>query len=347
MGRAFETALSIPAQTAAIQELEASWGKIYTRLAIFPVAGQEVLRVTATTRCENDAGKPLSAESSLIGLKSLCDTPAKAQEVTSWIFKTADALVSLEEKRHLGPVVDILQARVLAVAIMLAEQLSDGEKATCLDQWERVTFRVFSFYRNDARTKVGDYVRLARKILRQEVGAKAPAEILAELKNLGSDFPVDLAVQNALDKKNCYEGFEAECRYLLWRFEEYLAAKAGAEVNKELRATIWNDRTAAETIEHIYPQNPATPGPWDGKLNAGEKMEAHIHRIGNLLLLPQVLNAEASRKPFSEKKAAYAKSEGLRIVKEVTQKNDWRQQEIEEREAEIIAWAKTAWADVP
>jgi hypothetical protein len=75
--------------------------------------------------------------------------------------------------------------------------------------------------------------------------------------------------------------------------------------------------------------------------------DQHVHRIGNLLLLPQSLNSEARRKGFLEKKLAYAKSEGLRIVKEVMQKADWRQTEIEEREAAIIVWAKTAWADLP
>ena len=347
MGRAYETALSAPAQTAAIQELEASWGNIYQRLAIFPVAGHEVLRVTATTRCENDAGKPLSAESSLSELKSLCDTPAKAQEVTGWIYKTADALVALEEKRHLGPVINVLQARVLAVAIMLADQLLENQKVNCLDQWERVTFRIFGLQRKDARTKVGDYVRLARKIVRQETGAKTYAEILVELKALGSDFPIDGTVDAALAKQNCYEGFEAECRYLLWRYEEHLAKQAGAEVNKELRAAIWEARSAAETIEHIFPQNPEVGGPWDGKLNVGELLDQHVHRVGNLLLLPRALNSEATRKGFLEKKPTYAKSEGLRIVKDVIQKADWRQTEIEEREAAIIVWAKTAWADLP
>jgi hypothetical protein len=347
MGRAFETAQTKPAQTAALQELEAEWGNIYQRLAVFPVSGQEVLRVTASTRCESDAGKPLSAEASLGAFKALCVTPANTQEVTHWIYKTADALVKLEEQRHLGPVADVLQARVLAVALMLAEQLSGDEKRRCLDQWERVTFRIFGLLRKDARTKVGDYIRLARSIVRKEPGATTQTEIFSKLKSLGETFPIDGAVQEGLAKRNCYEGFEVECRYLLWRYEEHLAQKAGGEVNQELRATIWEARSAADTIEHIYPQNPEAGGPWEGKLNAGETPDQHVHRIGNLLLLPKALNSEATRKGFAEKKVVFAKSEGLRIVKEVTEKADWRQAEIDEREKGILEWAKTAWADLP
>jgi len=102
----------------------------------------------------------------------------------------------------------------------------------------------------------------------------------------------------------------------------------------------------AETIEHVFPQNPKASGPWDGKLNAGEILEQHVHRIGNLLLLPQKLNSKATRDGFAVKKLVFSKSEGLRIVKEVTDKDDWGQIEIEEREKRILEWAKTAWGDL-
>ena len=347
MGRAYETAQNDTSRTAALQEIEAIWGNIYGRVAVFPVSGQEVLRVTASIRCESDAGKPLSAEAALSSLKALCTSSAKAREVSTWLYKTADCLVKLEEQRHLGPVADVLQARVLAVALMQAEQLSDSDRVKCLDQWERVTFRVYGLLRKDARTKVGEYVRLSRRIVRKEAGACTFSEVVNALRQLGADCPIEKAVEDGLARKNCYEGFENECRYLLWRYEEYMAKKAGSEVNKELRAIIWEERSAAETIEHIYPQNPASPGPWDNKLKAGESVGNHVHRIGNLLLLPKSLNSEAQRKAFVEKKQAYAKSEGLRIVKAVIEKTDWTQSEIEQRETEIITWAKATWGDLP
>jgi hypothetical protein len=349
MGRAFETAKNPTVGSAAIGELEAQWGKIYQRLAVFPVKGQEVLRVTATTRCESDAGKPMSAEASLAALKALCNTPADARDITEWIFNTADALVKLEQQQHLGPVTDVLHARVLAVAIELAGQLNECQRQQCLDQWERVTFRIFGILRKDARTKVGDYIRLARKILREESEASTFNRIFTELKKLGAgdSYTITKAVQDGLANRNCYEGFEAECRYLLWRYEEHLAKEAGGEVNKELRAEIWNARSAAETIEHIYPQNAESGGPWKGKLKKGESAYKHVHRIGNLLLLPKVLNSKATRKGFEEKKIVFVKTEGLRIVKEVIAKADWTQAEIEEREKKILEWVRNAWDDLP
>jgi hypothetical protein len=59
------------------------------------------------------------------------------------------------------------------------------------------------------------------------------------------------------------------------------------------------------------------------------------------------LNEDAKRQGFAAKKNIYAKSEGLRIVKEVMREKDWRQQEIEKRERKIAEWAKKAWADIP
>lgn len=345
MGRAFETAKTEPARLAAIDELEKRWGNIYGRLACFSVPGHEVLRVTASIRCQSDAGKPLNAEVSLASLKALCISPATTQEVANWLYETTDALVVLEEQRHLGPVADVLQARVLAVAIRLATQLVGKQKQICLDQWERVTFRIYGLLRKDSRSKVGDYVRLARRIMRQEPGAKTYPEILKALILLGKDAPINKAVDEGLCAANCYEGYADECRYILWRYEENLATQAGADVNKECREAIWNARTAAETIEHIFPQTPAAGGPWTGKITTGDVAD-HVHRIGNLVLLPKPLNSAAQRKGFAEKKTVYAKSEGLRMIGEVMKKTDWTQTEIETRETRIADWAKKAWDDV-
>ena len=137
------------------------------------------------------------------------------------------------------------------------------------------------------------------------------------LRKIGRDYPVEEAVKARLSKQNCYDGFEEETRYILWRYEEHLAAKAGADINKEIRVQIWEERDASDSIEHIFPQSPESGGAWDGKLNKGEKPEDHVHRIGNLILLPQPLNEEAKRQGFAAKKNVYAKSEGLRIVKEI------------------------------
>jgi Protein of unknown function (DUF1524) len=230
---------------------------------------------------------------------------------------------------------------------MLTDSLTDKERKKTLDQWERVTFRIYGLFEKDSRSKVGEYVRLAKNIISKSEGASRYSEIMDSLRRIGADYPVDAAVRTRLEQKNCYEGFADEVRYILWRYEEHLAKQAGAEVSKESRQLIWDERSASETIEHIYPQSPEPGGTWSGKLGPEEKAEDHIHRIGNLILLPQPLNEQAKRHGFVIKRNIYEKSEGLRMVKEVLACTDWTQAEISAREKRLVQWAVTAWADLP
>jgi uncharacterized protein DUF262/uncharacterized protein DUF1524 len=347
MGRAFELSKTADAGSAKIEELHALWGRIYERLAMEPVPGQEVLRVAATIRLGDEAGKPLKAETALKEFRKYCDEPEKTVTVSTWLYDSADELVNLQSNRYWEPVVGILQARVLAVALMLTDALTDSERERALDQWERVTFRIYGLSGKDSRFKVGDYVRLATNVMNGAEGAKRYSEIINSLRQLGNDYPIESAVKVGLEKANCYEGFADETRYILWHYEEHLAKTAGVQINKEIREAIWQERSASDTIEHIFPQSPEPGGAWEGKLKKHQRIESHVHRIGNLILLPQPLNEEARRQGFAAKKNIYAKSEGLRMVKEILRERDWRQQEIEKREKKIMGWAKTAWADLP
>jgi hypothetical protein len=347
MGQAYELSKTPEAGAAKIDELHSLWGNLYARLAFKPVPGHEVLRVAATINFGAEAGKPVRAETALEQIRASCTDPEKTVTASQWLYDTADKLVGLRRNRYSEPVAGILQARVLAVALMLTKSLSEKERQKVLDQWERVTFRIYGLSGRDARSKVGEYVRLATNVINKSEGAGRYSEIMQALRDIGRDYPVDEAVRTRLAKKNCYNGFEEETRYILWRYEQHLAAQAGADINEELLQQIWEERNASDSIEHIFPQSPEPGGAWDGKLNKGQKPEDHVHRIGNLILLPQSLNNDAKRQGFAAKKNVYARSEGLRMVREVVAEKDWNQRRIETRERKIIDWAKNAWADLP
>lgn len=345
MGVAFEKSQSPAAAEAKIEELHSLWAKVYDELARHSISGQEILRVATTLHLGAGTGKPLSSEDSIDKLRDYCDSPEKTVEVTEWFRQVAEKLVSLHTRRYWGPVTRILQVRVLALAIMLADYLTDRERECALDQWERVSFRIYGLYRKDSRTKVGDYIRLAAAIMKRSTDQMTYDDLMKMLRELGSDHPVKFAVDELVNSPR-YEGFEDECRYILWRFEEFLAQEEGAHVNKELREKIWNARSAAETIEHIYPQAADKNGPWFGKLNKGEHQSKHIDRIGNLMLLPPGLNSEAGRKAFVSKKDVYKKAEGLRMVRAVLSKRDWNQKSIETREKEIVRFLLDKFSDL-
>jgi len=351
MGRAFELAKTDEARDAAIESLQKLWGNIYKEIAEVDLAGQEILRVAATLHFGSSKSKPLQADEALESFRDACKKPDDPRKLAEALYDITKKLVRLENNVFLGPVTRILHARILAIALESTDALDEKQVKHVLDQWERVTFRIFGLNGKDARTKVGEYVRLAVKIMKmKKEGASSHVQILGYLKTLGADYPIDDAVAEGLEKRNCYEEDPGLCRFVLWRYEEHLANKAGknATVDDIARQQIWKQR-AVDSIEHVFPQNASKNGPWEKKMcRDGEDAQAiweHIHRIGNLVLLPQSLNSEAQRKGFDDKKKILGKH-NLRMIREVIEKDDWTLDEIEARERRICNWAKKEWADL-
>jgi hypothetical protein len=259
----------------------------------------------------------------------------------------ASKLSELYGNVQLAAVTEILQARLLAVAIKSASAVSEEERLKLLDQWERVSFRIFGLFGRDSRAKVGDYVRIGYRIVTNHIDFRTYNQIMRELQDLGREFPIETAVNDFLIGKDVYDTPDA-CRYLLWNYEEHLTKSSGlgATFDEHERAAIWRER-AADSIEHVFPQ---TPGPgWEGKMRlpgeAEQPITNHVGRVGNLVLLPTVLNSEAKARPFAEKKQLYQKHQ-LRSIKEITSQQDWTLESIQAREKIIADWVKNRWQDV-
>jgi hypothetical protein len=340
MGIAVGHSKSDQAAVDKISELNDIWAKIYGEMATYPVSGQEIVRIAATLFVGGEGGKPLSAEDSLEYLRSFCTTAEKAITCSEWIYSTTIHLVQLSRSPQWRVITRIIQVRVLGVALLLSSQLSKPERMSSLEQWERVSFRIYGMCGKDARTKVGDYVRLARRIVQKDGDLANFQGIMQALCTLGADFTIEVAVTELLRNPK-YENFEEECRYILWRYEEYLAVEQGLEINKELREGIWAARYAEETIEHIFPQTGAWGSAWKDKV-----LSTSRDRLGNLLLLPRGLNSEAGRKAFSEKKEVYSRAAGLRSVREVLSKDDWTEDCVNAREESIANSLRTNFADI-
>ena len=348
MGIAYEKAITEDARISFINELHDLWGKIYQEIARHPVPGHEILRVTATLYNGDESGKPQKAEAALESLLKSCDSPEDTIQKSNYIFEVTKKLVRLQSNVHLGPVTYVLQARVLAVAILLTPSLSEPERTKVLSQWEKVTFRIYGIFGKDSRSKVGDYIRLSAKIMQKNDEILRYSEIISSVRKIGAEYPVEEAINEGLRNKNSYDGNQEVIRYILWRYEEHLAKNAGnAIINEEHKKEIWEARKANETVEHILPQNYEEDGAWEGKINSNLNKELVINSIGNLLLLPQKINTAVGRKGFKAKKDIYKKSEGLRIVQEILNYDDWSQDEITERENKILHWVGEEWEDTP
>jgi len=114
---------------------------------------------------------------------------------------------------------------------------------------------VFGLCRKDARTAVGDYVRLAWDILNKGSLNSGENGVANRIKSFseGKEHGIDWAVAQ-LENENCYEGWEDELRYLLFRYEEYLAKRQGQQFSNEQWSRIW-ESSAAKSIEHVFPQS--------------------------------------------------------------------------------------------
>ena len=131
---------------------------------------------------------------------------------------------------------------------------------------------------------------------------------------------------------NCYEDWERELRYFMFRYEEHLAKKQNLKFRNEQWEKIWMV-SPSESIEHIWASSKAP--------------DKHRHRLGNLVLLPPKLNSTLQDDAPKNKAEAYRQT-GLLIAGEVARmidKDGWRAGSIEEREEALLKWAATEWSD--
>jgi hypothetical protein len=156
-------------------------------------------------------------------------------------------------------------------------------------------------------------------------------QIHKAIGEIGEEFKIEDAVE-VLRNSNCYEGWQSELRYFMFRYEEYLAREQKLNFSNEQWEKIWLV-SPAESIEHIWANSKAP--------------EKSKHRLGNLLLLPPKLNSTLQDDPPKDKTTAYRKT-GLLIAGEVADTIDasgWTAKSIEARETALLEWASTEWAD--
>ena len=305
------------------------WTSIYAIVGKRIGMSSESLRFAATLSAEECPSRPINDESATDYFRKLSEgNPAKVIDNSLWIKTVTEALDKLISNRRINAVTKISQARLLATAINLRVDFTEDEKDRLLQRWEKVTFRIYGMFGKDARTLVGDYVRLAWRIKNENLSLEA---VIKELTKIGNDYPIEEAVKE-LKQTDCYNGWEDEVRYFSYRYEEYLARKRGQVFNNEQWNRIWQE-TASKSIEHIYSQS-RSDADW-------------IHWIGNLMVLPPRLNSSLGNLLPKEKIEEY-KHTGLLSVLEVADKiskGKWDKNEIEKREEQLLEWALREWSD--
>lgn len=86
-------------------------------------------------------------------------------------------------------------------------------------------------------------------------------------------------------------------------------------------------------IEHIMPQT-ATDF-WKTKIKDSSVYEEVVNRIGNLTLVDYRDNSSMSNKNFENKRKSLIKSKHIKLNEDIITKNDWNEDEINNRSAEL------------
>ena len=323
MGKAFE--LENADREQLIDELHTIWCHIYAQIGLQQGLSTEALRFAATLHQSSSPNRPLNAKDAVDTLQSVACDAASIRKVAHWLLRVTKACDEVISNRRLSAVTRIAQARLLAVAIHLRENTNSDERSNLLARWEKVSFRIYGMLKNDARTRVGSYVRLAWKIVHENLSVE---DISSEIKVIGEEFSIDRAV-DTLRNGNCYDGWQDELRYFMFRYEEYLAEKRGINFKNEQWERIWAV-SPSKSIEHIFPQSTA---PDDIK-----------HSLGNLMLLPPNLNSQLRDKSPKEKCNKYLET-GLLIAMEVASIRRWSKKAVRDRKETILKWASDEWSD--
>ena len=285
------------------------------------------MRFAGTLKAFTIPNRPIDEEKSVQQLLSLYGSNSKKViECAKWLLAVVNAEDRLLSQHRWRAVTRILQARLLAIAILL-RGFPESDERELLASWERITFRIYGLGGYDARTKVGDYVRLAWRVENEKLDAKT---ILKELKVLGADYPINDVIEY-VKQENCYHGWAEELRYFFYRYEEHLSATLGRPLNDSIWNRIWADEPS-NSIEHIKPQGSGV---------------VYVHHLGNLMMLPINVNSKLKDKDPNIKADTYNTCGLLSAVEvgKLVTKGKWDKHAVLAREDHLLSWAKEVWKD--
>lgn len=319
------------------------WTKIYEEIGILNIDGKDIVTFAATLFNSSQHSKIMKIDNAMEYFKEICNNDVEmVLEVSKWLLDVTQQLKLLELDTKRKAVTKVIQTRLLHVAISLSQHLTKAEADELLELWELTTFRVYGLYRKDSRHLVGEYVRLAHKIMGYDIEPYKYAtsrfkETKSKLIEIAHNHPLK-DIGRILKEEKSYGIWNQELRYFLYHYEKYLSKQNNQFFSQKSWDVIWA-KNIDNTIEHIYPQDETN---WKGKVLKNK--EYYLHVIGNLILLPNQLNSKASNSDFKTKVELY-KNTDINAAKEVTQNyTDWDYKTINDRTDKLITFAQEYWS---
>lgn len=288
----------VPAGTRerGLADMHVIWQGIYRTIGLDADNADEALQFAGTFAWGKTPKRILSQEDAARAILQTAGKKLKSIVEAARRLEAVNRLVHELwcDNRRRAPA-KVAHARFVAVAIKL-RRFDEKTTDDLMGRWERASFRLFGIARLDARSFIKEYVQLGYEVAAGSLDAKAIAKRLDEM---GEDYDVGETMSLKTYWDEWYWRRE-DTRYVLFRWEEYLAAKGGEQIN----ASEWNKIWAtdpAKSIEHVKPQSSAA---------------SYIHNLGNLTMLPPGVNSSLGARPPSDKSETYVTS-GLKGTAEI------------------------------
>jgi hypothetical protein len=124
------------------------------------------------------------------------------------------------------------------------------------------------------------------------------------------------------------------CKLILLRLDSELSGGAQRFADADL------------SVEHILPQNPARNSRWRDWFSDAEERRACTASLGNLVLVPRVLNAAARNQDYDRKLAIFFGTDGPplpQLTEELRGLTGWTAPQIRAREERLLAIVDQMW----
>jgi hypothetical protein len=205
----------------------------------------------------------------------------------------------------------------IALAAKLAN-ITEPNERRILKELETLYFRRASICQFDNKSIEVPVQMIAKTLL--TAGDAGVPHAIAEIRKLSPtdlEFVAQFKLKRDMDK--------SIVKYLLLEIENFLRRP--------------HHPISGTTLEHIMPKNVDF---WSLSEEEKANHEVMLNRIGNLTLFTREENAEASNRPFAEKKLIY-ESEALNINETVLDSTSWNSDAITRRQEKLATYICEIW----
>ena len=229
---------------------------------------------------------------------------------------------------------DIANYYPLLIAFWIKNKKNIPSIVNILKTLEILTFRLYSIGKRRADTGQSRLYTVAHNYYKDIIDYNV---LITRLNDIVKNYEWDWHFERNLEDPSFYDRIKrANIRYLFYEYEKHLRKEACEPL--EFMLEEFSDSSKYE-IEHIWAQHP--------EFDDESQEEMHklcVHRLGNLTIAPEGWNKKWGNATYEKKVIDYMTSL-LRIQRSLINysKDCWKQFEIEERESNIIDFAKVRW----